>query len=86
MKSGRSLTELAAELQRQSETKRDFLAPQNKLTAVVIDNNDIAIDGINGEPFPLTNYAHGQVAEHWRFRKSITTGCAPKTRPCSRRT
>jgi hypothetical protein len=69
MKSGRSLTELAAELQRQSETKRDFLAPQNKLAAVVTDNNDIAIDGINGEPFPLTNYAHGQVAEHLEIPK-----------------
>jgi hypothetical protein len=68
MKTGLSLTQLASELERQSQTKKDFIAPQGKLTAVVVADEDarvdVQIDGINGQPFPITNYAHGQLSDH----------------------
>lgn len=78
MKTGLSLTELAAKLQHQNDTKKDFIAPQGKLTAIVGHNYpaaegivyteqqkaDVLIDGINGKPFAITNYAHGQLSDH----------------------
>jgi hypothetical protein len=64
MKAGRTLNELAAELTRQSETKKDFLAPQGAMTAVVTAQREVVVDGINGKPLAITNYAHGQIADH----------------------
>jgi hypothetical protein len=63
MNIGRSLQSLAAELERQRATRKDYLAPQEKLTAVV-DGDVVKIDGLNGLPLPLTPYAHRQVADH----------------------
>lgn len=76
MNTGRSLQSLAAELERQTATRKDYIAPQGKLEAVVVrparpagDTDDrplaeqVHIAGFNGEPMPLTNYAHGQLAE-----------------------
>lgn len=76
MNTGRSLADLAAELERQTQSRKDYIAPQAKLEAVPIAKmiveagvtaptvipGDIRIDGFNGEPMPLTDYAHGQLA------------------------
>jgi hypothetical protein len=62
MKTGLSLNDLAAELTRQTASKKDYIAPQGKIDAEVIAG-DVVLTGING-PLPLTNYAHGQMADH----------------------
>lgn len=66
MNAGRTLSSLAAELERQRQTRKDYLAPQNKLAAVIdeTENNAVKIDGLNGAALPLTPYAHRQVADH----------------------
>lgn len=71
MKSGRSLTDLAAELERQATTRKDYLAAQGAVEAVVVENTDantpantLMLAGINGGPLTITPYAHGQLADH----------------------
>lgn len=83
MKTGRTLNELAAELTRQTESRKDYIAPQGKLEAIVVNEMPavvtpvdagtdfeathakpvVKIAGINGD-LALTNYAHGQLADH----------------------
>jgi hypothetical protein len=58
MKSGRSLIDLAQELQRQSEAKRDFLAP----TTTLVLNPDQKLE-LNAESFTIAKHAHGQIAQ-----------------------
>jgi hypothetical protein len=65
MKTGRSLQELAAELDRQAKTKKDFVADTRKLH-MVADDSDIAerrvvLEGVNGG-MRLRPIAHGQRA------------------------
>lgn len=69
MNAGRSLSALAAELERQRATRKDYLAPQSKLTAIVeidepSDKPQVLIAGLNGSPMALTSHAHKQVATH----------------------
>lgn len=73
-KQGLSLSELAAELERTSQSRADYIAPQGKIEARVssVDPGthcndgshvpDIVIDGLNGAAKPLTPHAHGQLA------------------------
>lgn len=64
MKQGRSLQELAAELQRQAEIRKDFIAAQGAVEAVVVDDS-VHIAGLpNLNPVTITPYAHGQLAGH----------------------
>jgi hypothetical protein len=75
MNTGRSLNSLAAELTRQSESKKDYIAPQGKVEAVVVANeaettSDVHIGGFNGGAMPLTNYAHGQLSQHLGIPKA----------------
>jgi len=70
MKSGRSLQELAAELSRQSQTRKDFLAPQGALKAVV-DEGTVKIAGFpNEDALDITPHAHGQLATHLGIPKA----------------
>jgi hypothetical protein len=82
MKTGRTLQQLAAELERQTASRRDYIAPQGKVEAVVVTettekvgevinghvetetSSEIKITGFNGDALALTNYAHGQLADH----------------------
>lgn len=78
MKTGRSLQELAVELDRQAKTKEDFLAPTDKLSLVVSKQ---PVDAKDAKPLPaeitmmlgnegvidgyvIQDHAHGQIAEH----------------------
>lgn len=63
MKTGKSLQDLAAELSRQTESRKDYIAPQGKVEAVVVEG-EVMLDGINGQPFSITPYAHSQLADH----------------------
>lgn len=69
MKTGRTLSELAAELERQTGTRKDYIAPQGKIEAVPVAN-DITIDGINGQALTVTPYAHGQLSAHLGIPKA----------------
>lgn len=65
MKSGRTLQELATELDRQAKSKKDFLADTRKLK-MVPDDSDIperrvVLEGVNGG-MRLRAIAHGQLA------------------------
>lgn len=67
MNTGRSLQSLAAELDRQTTTRRDYIAPQGKLEAVVVvpdSSAEVQIAGFNGDSMALTPFAHGQLADH----------------------
>lgn len=60
-KQGLSLSELAAELERTSAQRVDYIAPQGKVEARAVEG-DIVLDGLNGSAKPLTGHAHGQLA------------------------
>lgn len=69
MRTGKTMHELAAEISRQAETKRDFLAPTNKLEMQLADNRPIFhIDGLN-EQFGIQSLAHEHVAKQTGIRK-----------------
>jgi hypothetical protein len=59
MKTGKTLTELAQELERQQNNKRDFLADTRKLE--MLPSAAMRIEGI--DEFPLTHRCHLQVAD-----------------------
>lgn len=77
MNTGRTLQQLATELERQTTTKRDYLASQGAITAKVIGTQfdgdrtaaeqprqELVLDGFNGAALGITSYAHGQIADH----------------------
>lgn len=59
MKSGKTLTELATELDRQMKTKKDFIAQS---TALTIGNDAETLLGINGG-YKIGDLAHDQLAQ-----------------------
>ena len=71
MKQGKSLTELAQELDRQAKTRRDFVAPTSKLRAMVIGRDSesgpregrVVLTGFpSGETMGINALAHQQIA------------------------
>lgn len=70
MKTGRNLTELAQEIERQTTTRKDYLAPTTQIAMEVDENlraadpNAEALDiiGLNGSPVGITPYAHGHLS------------------------
>lgn len=63
MKTGRSLGDLAAEIERQSQTKRDYVAPTTAL-AMVPDGKEVAIEMRETGRYGVNSLAHGQIQEH----------------------
>jgi len=61
MKTGRTITELAQELQRQSEAKADFIAPTNQIIAEA-GRQGIALNFADQQMLPVRPTAHGQIA------------------------
>lgn len=73
MKSGRTLQQLAAELERQADLRKDYIAPQGKIEAQVLDagpdgivaaGDRIQLAGLNGASYGITPHAHRQFADH----------------------
>jgi len=60
MKTGKSLTELAMELERQSSAKTDYIANTSALE--MTPNGNLAIQGDSHQEFPITAHAHAQIA------------------------
>lgn len=64
-KIGRSLQDLAAEIERRAEAKRDFIAPVPKFELAVVDAKPtIAISNGSLHQFGINDLAHGQIAEY----------------------
>lgn len=67
MKTGRTLVQLATELERQTHAKKDYLAPAQKLAMAVSpgqsgEGHNLVLNGVNGGGMPLRAIAHGQLA------------------------
>lgn len=60
MKTGKTLTELAAEIERQAETRKDYVAPTSKL--VMTGAADLNMDRVG--TFGVNDLAHRQIGEH----------------------
>jgi len=62
MKQGQSLSSIAGELERQLDTRKDFLAPTNLISMSVEDEKPV-INGLNGAGRGITEHAHGQFSD-----------------------
>ena len=60
MKNGKSLTELAMELERQSEAKKDFITNTSALE--MTSGGELALESDTTHEFPVTDHAHSQIA------------------------
>lgn len=64
-KFGRSLQDLAIEIERRRDAKQDFIAPAEKLAVEVVDNKPVlALTNGNVQTFDIQDIAHGQLAEY----------------------
>lgn len=63
MKTQLSLTELAAELERQTTTRKDYIAPQGAVKAEVTEAKGIVLAGFNGAEYALRDHAHRQLGD-----------------------
>ncbi len=63
MKAGRSLVELATEIERQAESKRDYIADTRSMD-VDIRCGNIPVLTLNGGVYQLNGIAHDQIGAH----------------------
>lgn len=68
MKTGKSLQDLAAELERQVEARKDYIAPQGQVRAELTDatwdkSPEIVLAGINSGQKAIRPFAHKQLAD-----------------------
>lgn len=65
-KVGRTLQDLAREIERRAEAKRDLIAPVTRIQMAVGLSHTPILTVTNGkvESFPLQQHAHGQIAEY----------------------
>jgi hypothetical protein len=68
MKTGRSLQDLAAELELQRDSRKDYIAAQGAIEAVVDDR--LGSSGFNGDSYGITPHAHRQLADHLAIPKA----------------
>jgi hypothetical protein len=62
-KAGRSLLNLATEIQRRAEAKQDFIAPVDRFRVAVA--NDVPVLTLDGQGiYEINDSAHGQIAEY----------------------
>lgn len=61
MKTGKTLVELAQELERQSEAKKDFIADTRVLQ--MTSDGELALENGTRHEFPVSDHAHGQIAQ-----------------------
>lgn len=64
-KQGKSLQDLAAELERQTTTRKDYIAPVGAITLEPNEEStDVIVAGLNGAKYALNDLAHAQVADY----------------------
>ena len=66
MKTAKSIIELATEIQRQSESKKDFIVPTQVAAVEINGNQQISF---NGNVYDLTDHALAQVADRLKIPK-----------------
>lgn len=64
MKQGKSISELAAEIQRQAASKKDYLAPTTAMTVEASPSGGALVALADKGKFPMNRIAQTQVAEH----------------------
>ena len=66
MKQGRTLPDLAEELRRQAEAKRDILAPAEEIRLMTDGTTRLSLGGSdsNRDEYEVSELAHGQIAEY----------------------
>lgn len=70
MKQGRTLIDIATELERQRHSAKDYIAPQGKIGLEVShDTGAPMLVGVNG-PMAITSHTHGQLASHLEIPKT----------------
>ena len=68
MKTGKTITELATEIQRQAKSKKDFVASTESL-AFVPETTDVTLRLGNTARIPVGDIAHDQIAEYTKVPK-----------------
>jgi hypothetical protein len=66
MNQGKSLATIAAELERQVAQRKDYVAPQGKVEAIVVEDGDrkeIKLDGFNGQALAIRPFGHKQLGD-----------------------
>jgi hypothetical protein len=61
MKSGKTLSALAAEIERQADAKRDYIADTRKIE-MTADGRSLVLGGAHADPYTIGNHAAGQLA------------------------
>jgi hypothetical protein len=69
MKAGRSLSDLAAELERQAASKKDYIADSRRLELKPVGDGKVMLDGVNGG-MGLRPIAHAQLAGSLQIPKA----------------
>ena len=75
MKTGKTLQELAAEIERQYTTKKDYIAPTDKVDVVPTLQNNIALMLGSKGVFDVGPIAHNQIAEHTKIPRTYYDRC-----------
>lgn len=69
MKTGLNIQQLAAEIQKRSEAKRDLVVPTSKIEMTVAGDDSIKLEVGGKEEFAINNIAHGQIASYAEIPK-----------------
>lgn len=67
MKTGKTLQDLAIEIERQYETKKDFIAPTDKIGVEPDSKNGLTLVLPGKGEFPVNDIAHDQIAGHTKI-------------------
>ena len=75
MKKGRSLKDLAAELERRGESKRDFFLQTTAVKLHTVANGSslstLSIDAVDHEPFTVTEHTHRQIGQRLKIHANF---------------
>ena len=70
MKQGMTITDMATEIERQVETRKDYLAPTTKLKLVPKPEAGVTFSGLNGGEYGIRPFAHSQIAGETNIPKA----------------
>lgn len=62
MNKGQSLAQIASELERQMQQRKDYVAPQGAVEAKVLEGS-VVLDGFNGQALDIRKHAHSQLGD-----------------------
>lgn len=74
MKTGRSITDLAKEIERQQNSKADFVVRTDKI-GIAVEDDQVKLYLGADKTFPLTDLAHQQIGEHAGIPRAYYERC-----------